>query len=532
MERNTKKTLPSDGLAGLKENFSTDAISGFIVFLLALPLSLGIAKASEFPPLMGLVTAIIGGLVVSFMAGSPLTIKGPAAGLIVIVVGAVGEFGGGEQGWHLALGAIVVAGIVQVLFGLLKMGKLVDFFPLSAVQGMLAAIGLIIIAKQIPVLLDINPAETKGKEPLELLAEIPHFIRHLDPQATLVGLVCLSIMLIWPFIEHPIKKIPAPLAVLMFAIPAELMLDFQHTEAAYALVHVGDLMENIKINVDFSGAAMTGVFIKYVAMFALVGSLESLLTVKAIDMRDPMRRKSDANRDLIAVGAGNIVAGILGGLPMISEVARSSANVANGARTRWANFFHGFFLLAFVLLAIDLIELIPNTALAAMLITVGLRLAHPREFMHSLHIGKEQLLIFVVTIVFTLATDLLVGIGAGILTEMIVNFLNGKPAGAVFKAVTEVIVSENKYLLQVKGAAVFTNYLSIKRALEAIPPGRELEIDLAATHLVDYSVMDNLHRFKDDYEAGGGTVKLVGLEQHVQVSRHHLSARKKKKAFA
>eukprot|EP01136_Pigoraptor_vietnamica_P014459 Opistho-1_new@56689 len=157
MENKTKLTAPLDGFAGLKENFSTDAISGFIVFLLALPLSLGIAKASEFPPIMGLITAIIGGIVVSFLMGSRLTIKGPAAGLIVIVAGAVNEFGGGETGWHLALGAMVVAGIVQILFGVFKLGKLADFFPLSAIHGMLAAIGLIIIAKQIPVLLDVAP---------------------------------------------------------------------------------------------------------------------------------------------------------------------------------------------------------------------------------------------------------------------------------------------------------------------------------------------------------------------------------------
>jgi MFS superfamily sulfate permease-like transporter len=263
-----------------------------------------------------------------------------------------------------------------------------------------------------------------------------------------------------------------------------------------------------------------------------VGSLESLLTVKAIDMLDPMRRKSDANRDLIAVGAGNILAGMLGGLPMISEVARSSANVANGARTRWANFFHGFFLLVFVLLAVHLIELIPNTALAAMLITVGIRLAHPKEFMHTLHIGKEQLLIFVVTIVFTLATDLLIGIAAGILTEIIINILNGKPLSVIFKAPTEVSFTETKYLLKINDAAVFTNYLGIKRKLDAIPPGMEVEIDLEATHLVDHSVMDNLHHFKHDYEAEGGTVMLVGLDDHTQVSDHHLSARKKKRAFA
>jgi MFS superfamily sulfate permease-like transporter len=143
--------LPKDGLTGLKENFASDAASGFIVFLLALPLSLGIAKASDFPPIMGLLTAIIGGIVVSFFSGSRLTIKGPAAGLIVIVAGAVAEFGGGEEGWRLALGAMVVAGLVQILFGVFKLGKMMDFFPLSAVHGMLAAIGLIIIGKQIPV---------------------------------------------------------------------------------------------------------------------------------------------------------------------------------------------------------------------------------------------------------------------------------------------------------------------------------------------------------------------------------------------
>jgi MFS superfamily sulfate permease-like transporter len=226
----SKLSIPKDGIEGLKENFSTDAISGFIVFLLALPLSLGIAKASDFPPIMGLITAIIGGLVVSLIMGSRLTIKGPAAGLIVIVAGAVAEFGGGELGWHLALGSMVVAGIVQILFGVFKLGKLADFFPLSAIHGMLAAIGLIIIAKQIPVLLDVAPAMTKGKGPIQLLASIPQFILNLDPKATLIGVISLAIMLGWPFIKGPLKKVPAPLVVLLLAIPAELMMNFQTTE--------------------------------------------------------------------------------------------------------------------------------------------------------------------------------------------------------------------------------------------------------------------------------------------------------------
>lgn len=521
-------SVPQDGFAGLKENFSSDATSGFIVFLLALPLSLGIAKASEFPPIMGLITAIIGGMVVSFFAGSRLTIKGPAAGLIVIVAGAVNEFGGGETGWHLALGAMVVAGIVQILFGVFKFGKLMDFFPLSAVHGMLAAIGLIIIGKQIPVLLDVNPALTKGKEPLELFASIPEFISNWDPRATLIGGVSLAIMLGWPYIKHNlIKEIPAPLVVLAIAIPAELYMDFQTTEPKYALVHIGNLLDNIKINASFDGITQTGIFIKFVIMFALVGSLESLLTVKAMDMLDPFKRKSNANKDLIATGIGNTFVAFLGGLPMISEVARSSANITNGAKTRWANFFHGFFILVFVLLAAHLIELIPNTALAAMLITVGIKLTHPREFMHTLEKGKEQLLIFIVTILFTLGVDLLVGIGAGILTEILVNLFNGKPLSAIVKAPTEVSFTDDAYLVEISEAAVFTNFLGIKRKLEAIPSNFQVTIDLSKTRLVDHSVMENLEHFKQEYESMGGSVTIIGLESHRAVSNHKAAARKK-----
>ena len=524
------KNIPKDGIAGLKENFAADAASGFIVFLLALPLSLGIAKASDFPPIMGLLTAIIGGIVVSLFSGSRLTIKGPAAGLIVIVAGAVAEFGGGEQGWHLALGAMVVAGLVQILFGVFKLGKLMDFFPLSAVHGMLAAIGLIIIGKQIPVFLDVNPILAKGKEPLELFASIPEFIANWDPKATLIGVISLVIMMGWPYIKNPIiKKVPAPLVVLAIAIPAELWMDFQTTEPAYALVHIGNLLDNIKLNASFEGFAQTGTFIKFVIMFALVGSLESLLTVKAMDMLDPFKRKSDANKDLIATGIGNTVVAFLGGLPMISEVARSSANIANGAKTRWANFFHGFFILVFVLLAAHLIELIPNTALAAMLITVGIKLTHPKEFIHTLEKGKEQLLIFLVTIIFTLGVDLLVGIGAGILTEIIVNLFNGKPLKAIFSAPTEVSFTDDAYLVEISDAAVFTNFLGIKRKLEAIPSGFNVTIDLSKTHLVDHSVMENFEHFKQEYERTGGTVNLIGLGEHKSLSGHKAAAMKRKK---
>ena len=525
----TKKFVPADGLAGLKENFKADAISGFIVFLLALPLSLGIAKASEFPPIMGLLTAIIGGLLVSFFMGSRLTIKGPAAGLIVIVAGAVAEFGQGDAnlGWKLALGAMVVAGLFQILFGVLKLGKLADFFPLSAIHGMLAAIGIIIIAKQIPILLNDNPVLAKGMGPLELLANIPNFIMNLDPKASIIGLVSLAVMMGWPYIKNKsIKMIPAPLVVLLFAIPCELFMHFKETEPAYALVKIGSLVDNINLNASFDGFSQTGLFIKYVIMFALVGTLESLLTVKAIDLLDPFKRKSDMNKDLIAVGLGNTVAALFGGLPMISEVARSSSNVNNGAVTRWANFFHGFFILMFVLLAAPVLEMIPNAALAAMLISVGVKLAHPKEFVHTFKIGKEQLAIFLVTIFFTLFEDLLVGIAAGIVLKMIIHVVNGTPISSFFKAPTLVSFEGNNYLVEIDKAAIFTNFLGIKRKLDAIPSGFNVTIDLKNTKLVDHSVMENLEHFKHDYESQGGTVKIIGLENHKRLSDHELAGRK------
>ena len=525
-----KKYIPADGLAGLKENFTTDAISGFIVFLLALPLSLGIAKASEFPPLMGLISAIIGGLVVSFFMGSRLTIKGPAAGLIVIVAGAVAEFGQGDatQGWHLALGAMVVAGIIQILFGVLKLGKLADFFPLSAIHGMLAAIGIIIIAKQIPVLLNDNPALAKGQSPLELLAHIPNFIANLDPKASIIGLVSLAIMMGWPYIKNKyIKMIPAPLVVLLFSIPTELFMHFKETEPAYALVKIGHFIDNVNINVSFDGWSQTGIFVKYVIMFALVGTLESLLTVKAIDLLDPFKRKSNANKDLIAVGIGNTLAAVLGGLPMISEVARSSSNVNNGAKTRWANFFHGFFILTFLLVASPVLEMIPNAALAAMLISVGIKLAHPKEFVHTFKIGKEQLAVFMVTIFFTLFEDLLVGIAAGILLKIIIHLFNGAPISSIFKSVATVSFTENEYYVKVEKSAIFSNFLGIKSRLEAIPNGLKVTIDLKKAKFIDHSVMESLSHYKHDYESiEGGTVEIIGLEKHKSLSDHHLSARK------
>ena len=525
-----KNKLPLDGLKGLKENFQSDATSGFIVFLLALPLSLGIAKASEFPPIMGLLTAIIGGMLVSLFMGSRLSIKGPAAGLIVIVAGSVAELGHGDNylGWKLALGAMVVAGLLQILFGVLKLGKLADFFPLSAVHGMLAAIGIIIIAKQVPVMLNVAPEVFKGNSPIELLIGVPKFVFNMDLHGAIIGVVSLLIMLLWPKIKNKsIKMIPAALVVLIVAIPLQLFFNFKNTQPDYALLTVGRFVDNLGFHASFDGISQTGTFIKFVIMFALVGSLESLLTVKAVDLLDPYKRKTNMDQDLIAVGIGNTFAAFFGGIPMISEVARSSANVANGAQTRWANFFHGLFILLFLLVASPLLEMIPNAALAAMLVSVGIKLAHPTEFKHMLEIGKEHLIVFIVTILVTLLEDLLLGILAGVIVNILLNLKNGMTSNSIFKGTVEVSDNEEQIVVTIANSANFTNYIGLKKQLDKLPEGKKVIVDFSNAKMVDHSVLANLEGLVNDYNEKGSMV-LKGLEEFKKMSKHPLADLTKK----
>lgn len=525
-----KIQIPKTGLAGFKENFSADLLAGFMVFLLALPLSLGIAKASGFPAAMGVLTAIVGGLVTTWFKVSPLTIKGPAAGLITICAGAIIEFGGGDEGWKIAAAAIMVAALIQLLFAVLKFGSLSDFFPHSAVHGMLAAIGIIIIAKQIPVLLGDDPAMYKGESPLELLRDIPEFITHAHWHIGIVGIIGLVVMFGLPKVGLKfLKKIPAPMVVLALTIPLGLYWHFRETEPSYSLVQIGDFWGSLGFNFDFSLIG-TFSFWKYVFMFLFVNSLESLLTVKAVDGLDPYKRTSNYNGDLFGLGVGNFTSGMLGGLPMISEVVRSSANVGFGAKTKWANFFHGLFLLLAMLLLIPYIEMIPNAALAAMLIYAGFRLAAPRQFVHAYEIGKEQLAIFLTTIIVTLAEDLLLGIAAGILVKILFHLFNGASPRYLFKAKYTLENHENGAVLHVKESALFTNLIGFKKVFEKLPEQSQLEVDLSQCKLIDHSFLTFAHHFQSEYNERGGHMKLSGLGNHRAFAKHPLATRKRYKS--
>jgi len=527
--KSTIATPNVSGLTSFKAAWKQDFKAGFLVFLIALPLSLGIAKASGFPPAMGVVTAIVGGLFTGIFKVSALSIKGPAAGLITIAAASVIELGGGEMGWKAACGVIVVMAALQILFGFLKFGSLSAFFPHSAVHGMLAAIGIIIIAKQIPVLLGDDPTLYKGETPLQLLMDIPRFVEYAHWHIALIGIVALVIMFSLPLIKLKLfKAVPAPMIVLVLAIPLALLMHFRETEPAYSLVMIGDFWGMVGINADFSLIG-TFPFWKYVFMFLFVSSLESLLTVKAVDNLDPLKRTSDYNGDLKGQGAGNVVSGLLGGLPMISEVVRSSANIGFGALTKWSNFFHGALLLIAMLVMIPIIEMIPNAALAAMLIYAGYRLAAPREFIHTYKIGKEQLVIFLVTIALTLLEDLLVGVAAGILVKILFHLYNGAKLGEMFKANYRLEEDGDTRSLYVEKTAAFSNLIAFKKVLNRMEGAKKVRVHMENVHLVDHSFMEFLTQHMNRAKEDGVDFQIVGLDQHRKLSDHELATHVRKR---
>lgn len=517
--------VPEDGLAGLRTHWKADLTSGFLVFLIALPLCLGISIASGYPPVAGILTAIVGGLLSTFLGSAHLTIKGPAAGLIVIAVGAVTELGQGDltSGYHKALAVGVVAAVIQIAFAALRVGRFTDLFPTSVLHGMLAAIGVIILAKQVHVALGVKP---EGKEPLHLLAEIPHSIAHALPAVAAIGVVSFLILILWPRLPlGPLAKVPSQLVVLLVAVPAAAWAGL---ESRFLVDLPRDLTQAVAFP-DFSEiTSMTS--LKYVVMFSLVGTVESLLSAKAIDGLDPWRRRSSMDKDQLAVGVGNLVASLIGGLPMISEIVRSRANIDNGARTRFANFFHGVFLLVAVAFFPALLGTIPLAALAAMLVYTGLRLASPQEFRHTWQIGWDQLTVFLATMITTLATDLLVGVGVGIGVKLVLHLLRGAPLRTLFWPALDVTAgADGESVVVLRDAAIFTNFLGLKQALRTAASGAAavVVLDLSGAAVVDHTVMQRLGELEEEMEREGRTLRLRGLDTLRGTSPHPQSSRRR-----
>ena len=523
MHKPSLSAIPKTGLAGLKENWRSDLQSGFLVFLIALPLCLGISAASGFPPSAGIITAIIGGLLVSRVSGSYLTINGPAAGLIVVVLAAVQTLGDGDAmaGYRYTLAAIVVAGVLQVLLGLFKLGQLSSFFPSSVVHGMLAAIGIIIISTQTHVMLGVAP------EPgslFSIIAQIPHSVSIMNPAIALISFLSLLILIIWPLTG---SKIPAPVLVVLAGTLFAWHFDLDKEPAVNGTNYLVALPDHFMAGFyfpDFSKIS-TLAFWSAVLSISLVGSLESLLSATAVDKLDPYQRTSDLDRDLSAIGLGNLLAGLMGGLPMIAEIVRSSANIDNGARTAWANFFHGLILLLFAALFAGFIQRIPLAALAALLVYTGYRLASPETFARAGEVGKEQLLIFVTTIIGVLATDLLIGVALGVVVKLAINLARGVWPSNLFKIHFTIQQPDNDtQVVKLSGSALFSNVLPLKKALSQLDKGKTIIFDFSDGYLIDHTVMEFIHDYQRNYEAQGGHCRKIG-EALATFSDHALAAR-------
>ncbi len=535
--------LYKNGFTSLRKYWKDDLISGFMVSLIALPLCLGIAVASGVPPMSGLIAAIVGGLFMSRVTGSFVTISGPAAGLIVVNLAAVESLGQGDllAGYKYALAAFLVAGLFQMILGFLKVGKFGDFFPSAAVQGMLAAIGVIIIVKQLFVALDYTP-EPGGYGIFGSIVQIPDAFINMNPEIAFIALISIFILVIHPHITFkPVKMIPAPMWVIICSIPFSHIFDLFH-EHDYKLIgqvyHLGPknlvhLPENVIEGIvlpDF-GMAFTDVFWVAVFSISLVASLESLLSAQAVDTLDPYHRKSNLNRDVSAMGAGSALSGLLGGLPMISEIVRSSANIGNGGKTQWANFFHGGFLLLFLLLGKPIIEQIPLAALAAMLIHVGFRLASPSEFRHVSQIGKEQLLIFLTTLITVLATDLIIGILAGILMQVLIHLYYGAPLKFLFKSRFDYARDQDQDVIYLQHSAIFSNYISLKSEIERRREQGRLVIDFTHVNLIDHTFRTHLTGLIKEWGKEGKQLILSNAEHLIPVSDHPLATQVKKDAL-
>ncbi len=510
-----------------------------MVSLIALPLSLGLALAAGVPPIAGVIAAIVGGVVVSIFGGSYVTIAGPGNGLVVATLNAVLLLGEGDaqQGYLLTLGAVVVSGVVIMLLGIFKVGIISEYFPSAAVQGMLAAIGLIIISKQLHIMFGVmSPAANNAIGLYTIFPDtlVKFYAGNIPPLAWIIGLGALAILIGHTFIKSGfIKKIPAPVLAVFFGIGLNYLAknQFIYTEALssdYLIQLPGDILNQLA----FPSFAKAGSYAFFIAVFSLtfIATTETLLSIKAVDKLDPQRRRSNVNKDLRAVGLATIFSGFLGGMNPVIAIARSSVNVNNGATWRSANFFQSIFLAIFILAFSAFLNKIPLPALAAILVFTGYRLASPKVFKKIAQVGYEQLAIFVVTLSVTLFTDLILGMASGIVLTLLLQIAGKERAEIIlrnfFKPNTLLYQEDSgTYHLSVRAYSNFTNFRGLKRKLDSVPTNSNVIVDFSLAKFVDYSVLEQLSDYSDYFEKFDGSFEIIGLDDLTSFSAHPLAPR-------
>lgn len=517
---------PMNGLQGLK-HWRQDLFAGWVVSLISLPFSLGIAVASGFPPICGIITAIIAGFVLPFLGGSYLTISGPAAGLAPVLLAAMLQLGNGnlEDGYPLLLTAIFLTGAVQVILAKLGFARFGEIFPAGVVKGMLAAIGLLIIVKQVPLLLGRHFEE---HEFWGILFEIPNHVSSADTASVAIGCSCLLLLVFFSKITAKwTTLLPPQVVVATVGLFLGVVLGVEQSLRIY-IPEIGTSSVIATPSLaPLYDAQLVWSLVTTVITLTIIDGVESLATMSAVDRIDPFGRRSDANRTLLAMGVSNMASSAVGGLTVIPGGVKSTANVLAGGRTQWANFYNACFLLVYVLLARDVINLMPLSALAAIVAFTGYKLCAPKVWRMASSVDVEHFILFLTTVVVTVSTDLLWGIVAGLMMKVVLMCVAVVVAHMVIDVkgiayhlfVHPLAHSEHighRYVVHLRGALMA--FKRVDALLAEVPStATEVEISLAEVVVIDHTSAEALQAFVRRFP---GKVTITGDEGLHPTSDH------------
>lgn len=478
-------------LSPLQKLLRHDLVASLIVFLIAIPLSLGIAQASGAPILAGLIAAAVGGIVVGLLGGSPLQVSGPAAGLTVVVYGLVQQFG-----WPVTCAIVVGAGLLQITFGVLKIARGALAISPAVVHGMLAGIGVTIALAQMHIVLGAAKPESSA---LKNILALPGQIASLHGPATLLGLLTLGVIFVWPLLPKRIQKVPAPLVAVVGVtlLSVVLGMDVRRVELP------ANIFSSFTFTPRLPDQAHLGAFIGAIFTVALIASVESLLSAVAVDKLHSGAR-SNLDRELIGQGAANTISGLLGGLPITGVIVRSSANVAAGAKSKASAILHGIWIILFVAVGAALISKIPYAVLAGLLVSVGVRLVNPGHIREMIH--HREWPIYFVTLLGVVFLNLLYGVGLGVGLAVILLLRR--------LAMVRVTVEErgDRQHVRIEGSMSFIAVPQLTAALGRIPAGKDVDVDLMVDFM-DHAAFEALHSWRVSQEKTGGSVDIDELHE-------------------
>lgn len=502
----------------LRSYWSYDFPSSVVVFLVALPLCLGIALASGAPLFSGLLAGIVGGIVVGSLSGSQLSVSGPAAGLTTIVLDAILKLGTFEA----FLLSVVLAGIIQIILGVVKAGSIGNFFPLAVIKGMLAGIGLILILKQVPHAVGFD-ADFEGDESFfqadgrNTFTEIIEAFNYISAGAVIISVLSVFLLVVWgsnTLMRYRFfRTVPAPLIVVLVGIGLNalfesffpgLTIDSKHLVSLPVISESTGVSAFLRLP-DFSMWKDPRIYTTAITL-AIVASLETLLSIEACDKIDPERRSTPLNRELKAQGAGNLISGLLGGLPVTSVIVRSSANVNAGARSKASTISHGFILLSSVLLIPGVLKLIPLSCLAGILLVTGYKLAKPSSFVAMFKKGYDQFLPFVATVVFVVFTNLLLGVFLGICFSLLFILKTN------FQKAIILVSESNKYLIKFTKDVTFLNKATLRETLAQVPNDAQLIIDGSKAGFIDPDILETVRDFTETARSKNILVDVNGIK--------------------